>query len=172
VRDTLVEIAGRPKCGSSSRPAHSRSSFRRARQTDGRAVVGRFRGADGRGCARRRRADRHALNEVAYALPPLPNLFFTRDVGIVIGEHAIIGSMRHGVRWTEELLIKALFRYDQKFENGGILYDGSEEKRINYTLEGGTCTPFAPISSCSASASGPAPRPSICCAISFSRTAA
>src|SRR6266699_1357014 len=25
-----------------------------------------------------------ALNEVAYALPPLPNLFFTRDVGIVI----------------------------------------------------------------------------------------
>jgi len=26
-----------------------------------------------------------ALNEVGYALPPLPNLFFTRDVGIVIG---------------------------------------------------------------------------------------
>src|SRR5881398_2236640 len=43
-----------------------------------------------------------ALNEVGYALPPLPNLFFTRDVGIVIGEHSIIGSMRHGVRWTEE----------------------------------------------------------------------
>ena len=32
-----------------------------------------------------------ALNEIAYALPPLPNLFFTRDSGIVIGEHAIIG---------------------------------------------------------------------------------
>jgi len=28
---------------------------------------------------------------------------------IVIGEHSIIGSMRHGVRWTEELLVKALF---------------------------------------------------------------
>src|SRR5436190_2003877 len=26
-----------------------------------------------------------ALNETGYALPPLPNLFFTRDVGIVIG---------------------------------------------------------------------------------------
>ena len=85
-----------------------------------------------------------ALNEVAYALPPLPNLFFTRDIGIVIGEHAIIGSMRHGVRWTEELLIKALFRYDQKFENAGILYDGSEEKRINYTLEGGDVHPIRP----------------------------
>ena len=85
-----------------------------------------------------------ALNEVAYALPPLPNLFFTRDIGIVIGEHAIIGSMRHGVRWTEELLIKALFRYDRKFENAGILYDGSEEKRINYTLEGGDVHPIRP----------------------------
>ncbi len=86
----------------------------------------------------------HALNEVAYALPPLPNLFFTRDIGIVIGEHAIIGSMRHGVRWTEELLIKALFRYDQKFDNAGILYDGSDEKRINYTLEGGDVHPLRP----------------------------
>jgi arginine deiminase len=85
-----------------------------------------------------------ALNEVAYALPPLPNLFFTRDSGIVIGDHAIIGAMRHGVRWTEELLMKALFRYDPRFENAGILYDGSEEKRLNYTLEGGDVHPIRP----------------------------
>ena len=85
-----------------------------------------------------------ALNEVAYALPPLPNLFFTRDIGIVIGEHSIIGSMRHGVRWTEELLTKALFSYHSKFENAGILYDGSEEKRLNYTLEGGDVHPISP----------------------------
>ncbi|HEV8305493.1 MAG TPA: arginine deiminase family protein [Gemmatimonadales bacterium] len=85
-----------------------------------------------------------ALNEVGYALPPLPNLFFTRDVGIVIGEHSIIGSMRYGVRWTEELLIKALFRYHEKLENAGILYDGSEEKRNNYTLEGGDVHPIRP----------------------------
>ena len=85
-----------------------------------------------------------ALNEVGYALPPLPNLFFTRDVGIVIGEHSIIGSMRYGVRWTEELLIKALFRYHPKLENAGILYDGSEEKRNNYTLEGGDVHPLRP----------------------------
>ena len=85
-----------------------------------------------------------ALNEVGYALPPLPNLFFTRDVGIVIGEHSIIGSMRYGVRWTEELLIKALFRYHPQLENAGILYDGSEEKRNNYTLEGGDVHPIRP----------------------------
>src|SRR5436309_4322885 len=85
-----------------------------------------------------------ALNEAGYALPPLPNLFFTRDVGIVIGAHSIIGSMRYGVRWTEELLIKALFRYHEKLENAGILYDGSEEKRNNYALEGGDVHPIRP----------------------------
>jgi arginine deiminase len=85
-----------------------------------------------------------ALNETRYALPPLPNLFFTRDVGIVIGTHSVIGSMRYGVRWTEELLIKALFRYHPCLENAGILYDGSEEKRDNYTLEGGDVHPVRP----------------------------
>jgi arginine deiminase len=85
-----------------------------------------------------------ALNETGFALPPLPNLFFTRDVGIVIGQHSIIGSMRYGVRWTEELLVKALFRYHPCLENAGILYDGSEEKRFNYTLEGGDVHPTRP----------------------------
>jgi arginine deiminase len=84
------------------------------------------------------------VNETGYALPPLPNLLFTRDVGIVIGGHSIIGSMRYGVRWTEELLIKALFAYHPECENAGILYDGTEEKRPNYTLEGGDVHPLRP----------------------------
>jgi len=83
-----------------------------------------------------------ALNESAYTLPPLPNLFFTRDVGMVIGEHAVVGSMRYGVRWTEELFFSALFRHHPAFANAGILYDGSEEKRPNYTLEGGDVHPL------------------------------
>src|SRR5918993_4012971 len=78
-----------------------------------------------------------ALNEVGFALPPLPNLFFPRDIGMVIGQHAVVGAMRHGVRWTEELLINALFRFHPELSNAGILYDGSEERRSNYTLEGG-----------------------------------
>src|SRR3989441_13146046 len=85
-----------------------------------------------------------ALNEVGYALPPLPNLFFTRDVGIVIGAHSIIGSMRYGVRWTEALLIKALFRYHEKLEKAGVLYDGSGGKRGHYTLGGGDVGPIRP----------------------------
>ncbi len=78
-----------------------------------------------------------ALNSVGYTLPPLPNLFFPRDIGMVLGGHAVVGSMRHGVRWTEELLVKTLFAYHPRFANDGLLYDGSEERRNDYTLEGG-----------------------------------
>ena len=77
------------------------------------------------------------LNEGSYALPPLPNLFFMRDVGMVIGEHAVVGSMRHEARWSEELLVKALFLCHPALRNRGILYDGSEERRLDYTIEGG-----------------------------------
>jgi arginine deiminase len=78
-----------------------------------------------------------ALNEEGFVLHPLPNLFFPRDIGMVVGQHAIVGSMRYGIRWTEELLIKTLFTFHPALENSGILYDGSEERRNNYTLEGG-----------------------------------
>jgi len=145
VRDSLTELAGRPEVREfvTTRALEVVPSDALAKQMAALSsedfVALMVEGAleDGGPIAR-------ALNEVAYALPPLPNLFFTRDSGIVIGEHAIIGSMRHGVRWTEELLIKALFRYDAKFENAGILYDGSDEKRVNYTLEGGDVHPIRP----------------------------
>ncbi|MGE0440714.1 MAG: arginine deiminase family protein [Gemmatimonadales bacterium] len=77
------------------------------------------------------------VNQVEFALPPLPNLFFPRDIGLVLGDHAVVGSMRYGIRWTEELLIKTLFRFHPDLSNAGLLYDGSEERRSNYTLEGG-----------------------------------
>ncbi len=78
-----------------------------------------------------------ALNEEGFAFPPLPNLFFPRDIGMVIGGHAVVAAMRYDVRWTEELLIKALFTFHPELANDGLLYDGSEERRSNYTLEGG-----------------------------------
>jgi arginine deiminase len=83
-----------------------------------------------------------ALNESGFQLPPVPNLFFTRDIGIVIGEHAVIGSMRHEARWSEELLIKALFSFHPQLENAGILYDGSQERRLTFSLEGGDVHPL------------------------------
>jgi arginine deiminase len=77
------------------------------------------------------------LNVESYALPPLPNLFFTRDAAMVVDEGIMIGSMRYTVRWTEEILMKALFTYHPGLRNKGFIYDGSEERRSGYTLEGG-----------------------------------
>jgi arginine deiminase len=82
------------------------------------------------------------LNEFGYTLPPLPNLFFTRDVAMGINDHVMIGSMRYGVRWTEEIIMKAIFRSNPRVANAGILYDGSREHRLNYTLEGGDVHPL------------------------------
>ena len=38
-----------------------------------------------------------ALNESGYVLPPLPNLFFTRDSCMVVGEHVLdrLDALRH-----------------------------------------------------------------------------
>jgi arginine deiminase len=83
-----------------------------------------------------------ALNESGYMLPPLPNLFFTRDTAMVIGDHVMVGSMRYGVRWSEELIMKALFLHHPVLANKGILYDGAAERRSNYTLEGGDVHPL------------------------------
>ncbi len=82
------------------------------------------------------------LNECGYQLPPLPNLFFTRDIAMGVGNHVMIGSMRYAIRWTEELIMKALFVHHPKLQNDGILYDGSTERRTNYTVEGGDVHPL------------------------------
>src|SRR5919107_1465530 len=65
------------------------------------------------------------LNECGYALPPVHNLFFTRDSAMVVGEHVLIGSMRFGARWSEELIMKTLFMHHPLLESCGILYDGA-----------------------------------------------
>jgi arginine deiminase len=82
------------------------------------------------------------LNEFGYELPPLPNLFFTRDSAMSVGSHVLIGSMRYGIRWPEELIMKALFLYHPLLRNEGLIYDGSVERRLNYTLEGGDIHPL------------------------------
>ena len=83
-----------------------------------------------------------ALNESGYELPPLPNLFFTRDSCIPVGDHVLIGSMRYGIRWPEELIMKSIFMHHPDFSSRGMLYDGSMERRHHYTIEGGDVHPL------------------------------
>jgi len=61
---------------------------------------------------------------------------------MAINDHMMIGSMRFHARWTEELIMKALFSSHPKLANSGILYDGSVERRLNHTLEGGDVHPL------------------------------
>lgn len=77
------------------------------------------------------------LDEAGYTLPPLPNLFFPRDPAAVIGERVVIASMEHEVRWTEEVILRALFGHHPLLRNAGVIYDGAEERRMNTSLEGG-----------------------------------
>lgn len=77
------------------------------------------------------------VNESGYSLPPLPNLFFTRDSAAVVGEQVVIASMRHDVRWTEELLARVLFRHHPELGGAGLVFDGAAERRLNVHLEGG-----------------------------------
>src|SRR5881396_3517295 len=76
-----------------------------------------------------------ALQGVVVALLFRP---VVQDAGIL--EARVVAEQR----LHEELLVKALFRYHPCLENAGILYDGSEEKRNNYTLEGGDVHPVRP----------------------------
>jgi arginine deiminase len=83
-----------------------------------------------------------ALNECGYFMPPLPNLYFTRDISMSIGDHVLIGAMRYAIRWSEELLMKVLFSHHPLLSNAGIIFDGSSERRDSYTLEGGDVHPI------------------------------
>jgi len=82
------------------------------------------------------------LDVRGFVLPALPNLFFTRDVAVGIGAHVLIGSMRYEARWSEELVMRTLFQHHPLLENAGIIYDGSVERRINHTIEGGDVHPL------------------------------
>ncbi len=84
------------------------------------------------------------LNDPGYAIPPAPNLFFTRDSAMVVGRHVLVGSMRYDIRWIEELVMKVLFTHHPALANAGILYDGASERRMNHTLEGGDVHPVSP----------------------------
>jgi arginine deiminase len=83
-----------------------------------------------------------ALNEPGHVLPPLPNLFFTRDSCMVAGDHVVVGSMRYAIRWTEAIIMKTLFMHHPELANAGVLYDGASERRVNYTVEGGDIHPL------------------------------
>ena len=52
-----------------------------------------------------------------YYLTPLPNLMFTRDVGIVVNDHMLLGRMAVPGRSREPLLFDFIYRYHERFKD-------------------------------------------------------
>jgi len=77
------------------------------------------------------------LHPSRYAIPPLPNTFFTRDATMCVNDRVVIGSMAYRARAAEALLLKAVFKYHPRLQGGGFYFDGTANPDSEVTIEGG-----------------------------------
>ncbi len=77
------------------------------------------------------------LSTSRYAIPPLPNTFFTRDATMCVNDRIVIGAMAYKARVAEALLLKAIFKYHPDVESAGFYYDGTSNQDSEVTIEGG-----------------------------------
>ncbi len=87
--------------------------------------------------------------DLLFRLQPLPNLLFSRDPQIVLGDGVVIGAMSRSARRREPLLSRFVFRNHPELEGTPILADylrprrgQSWEKNVLPTLEGGDVLVF------------------------------
>lgn len=85
-------------------------------------------------------------SSTAWQLPPVPNLFFSRDPQIILGDGVVISSMATEARQREPLISRYVFRYHKAFRGRDLFYtDHFEEPwpkkpaglRRRPTIEGG-----------------------------------
>ncbi|MGD9153467.1 MAG: arginine deiminase [Gammaproteobacteria bacterium] len=74
-----------------------------------------------------------------FLLPPLPNLYFTRDTSCWVGNGVCINPMHYPARHGETLNLAAIYKFHPMFRETDfeIWYDGSDLKLENHTIEGG-----------------------------------
>lgn len=77
------------------------------------------------------------LDPMPYALPPLPNAFFTRDATMCVNGRIVIGSMAYKARLVEAMLLKAIFSHHPDIKTRGFYFDGTRPDVENITIEGG-----------------------------------
>jgi len=77
------------------------------------------------------------LDRSPYAIPPLPNTFFTRDATMCLNDRVIIGSMAYRARVAESLLLKAIFNHHLDISTNGFYFDGTVHRDSKITIEGG-----------------------------------
>lgn len=84
------------------------------------------------------------LSRERYSLPPLHNFFFTRDSGMVVGRHALVGNMASAVRSREALLMEALFRHHPGFATTAVNLHELDPGVAGVAIEGGDVLVAAP----------------------------
>ena len=77
------------------------------------------------------------LSNKTYALPPLPNLYFTRDISVVFRGKVITGSMANKVRIGEAVIARFIYKHHPEFKSEGFIFDGILEGNERVTIEGG-----------------------------------
>ncbi len=77
------------------------------------------------------------LSQKQFALPPLPNLFFTRDSAMVINDRVFIGNMANQIRLAEAIIMSHIFRYHPELLCEDFIVDASKQKMLETTFEGG-----------------------------------
>ncbi|MET7395456.1 arginine deiminase [Dactylosporangium sp. NPDC005572] len=82
----------------------------------------------------------HALmNRSDFIIDPLPNLLFTRDSSVWIGDQVAVTSLAMHARQRETTLTHAIYRYHPRFAGTELLYEPTIEH-----LEGGDVLLLAP----------------------------
>jgi arginine deiminase len=74
-----------------------------------------------------------------FVVPPLPNLLFTRDSSVWVGDQVAVTSLAMPARHRESTITAAIYAHHPRFAGGGQLYDASLEH-----LEGGDVLLLAP----------------------------
>ena len=73
--------------------------------------------------------------ELPVEMPPLPNLFFTRDLAATVHDHLVLGRTAQAVRSREDVLLRTVLHHHPAFDRLGD--DRLIELPEGVTLEGG-----------------------------------
>jgi len=79
------------------------------------------------------------LDRHDFVIDPLPNLLFTRDSSVVIGDHVAVTSLAMRARRRETTLTHAMYRYHPRFSGTPLVYEPTLEH-----VEGGDVLMLGP----------------------------
>ncbi|WP_186645581.1 arginine deiminase [Fluviispira vulneris] len=78
------------------------------------------------------------LSSKTFSLVPLPNMYFMRDTSMVVGTRVISSRMASTVRFTESLIMRAIYEYHPDLTGHGLLLDACYKNNDpKFTIEGG-----------------------------------